>query len=70
MIQITKVTQPEQGAIVMAHCVACQMTTITLSRHANRPREGDLWFLEGVCIDDIHLSSINQRPYFADTVSR
>lgn len=78
MIILTKVVQPEAGAIFAMHCRdcgtdGCGKTVITLSEYAVKPKDGDLWVTRGVCpeSDPRHLDFFKvERPYFADTLMR
>lgn len=47
MIQITKVVQPTEGAIVVARCPLCKVTHIGSNWRLVKPADGDYWLLAG-----------------------
>jgi len=46
MIIITSIKQPEQGAVMIMHCEVCRVSVITISIHAKKPDDGDLWVVQ------------------------
>lgn len=44
-IQITKLVQPEQGAIVFMRCSECNSIEIAHSIFAPRLKDGEFWFV-------------------------
>lgn len=61
-IFITKIVQPEQGAIVLWHCKYCKSTEIMVSKWAIKPDKGEAWRIEQPCPDHALLD----LPYFKE----
>ena len=49
MIIITKLAQPEVGAVMAQYCAVCKNTTFTLHPFAAKPEDGDYWLLTMPC---------------------
>jgi hypothetical protein len=49
MLQITKIVQPETGAVMLVHCADCRRTEIYVSPFALKPGDGDAWKIELPC---------------------
>lgn len=61
-IHITSIAPPEQGWPIMAHCSICKKTVIVLSLYAEKPEDGDIWSLEGTCLDEDEHIRHNMYP--------
>ncbi len=48
---VTKLTPPESGWPMVFHCFKCKRTVILLSDYAIKPERGELWIIEGLCMD-------------------
>ena len=49
MIVITKLAQPEVGAVMAQYCEVCKTTTFMVHELAKRPENGDYWLLTMPC---------------------
>ena len=49
MILITKIAQPEVGAVMAQYCEVCKTTTFMVHELAKRPDDGDYWLLTMPC---------------------
>ena len=49
MIIITKLAQPEVGAVMAQYCAVCKNTTFTLHPFAAKSEDGDYWLLTMPC---------------------
>jgi hypothetical protein len=49
VIIITKLAQPEVGAVMAQYCAVCKNTTFMLHPLAEKPEDGDYWLLTMSC---------------------
>lgn len=49
-IYITELRHQSPGAVVMAHCPECRRVEIFYDPWAAPPKDGDLWKIEGICL--------------------
>lgn len=62
-ITITKVVQPDRGAIMMFYCSQCKSTVILVNEHAIKPERGDLWRIQ-MCADILRHNMPMLEPKF------
>ena len=68
-IQITNITTPvTSGWPVAFHCYRCRATTIIFHPWAAKPRDGDLFIFEGVCVDHTLRDRHNTEPVYGTTL--
>jgi hypothetical protein len=74
MILITKIAQPEVGAVMAQYCEVCKTTTFMVHELAKRPDDGDYWLLTMPCsthpwkftceLDKVQLSAVPRYPLY------
>jgi hypothetical protein len=53
-ICITKIEQPEVGALFLIHCPICKCTEVVINPWGKKPENGDYWLISPMCADPMH----------------
>lgn len=65
-IHVTHINPPEQGWPIATYCPICKKTTFVLSPWSIKPKDGDYWRMNEMCVDEVLGSTHGMSMYMLD----